>query len=138
MPQLPFSKYIASSGSSKTSSGESAVEKANGTSSENKLQFNLDEYHHLTLPSSGQDTIRDIRQAVLESADGCWLGAHSFRRVSVKEHDPPLSSGEPDFCQIEGEPSEVFHEATDLGTVFKSEEHADLHKRKVLVVAEGE
>lgn len=109
-----------------------------GPSSTHATKFDrddIDSYIPLFLPSSGADILRDVRQTVADSAEGFWLGMHSFDRVQLDEKPADKEGEDPTLVIATGKPSEVFTDSTDLAKVFEGEEYRDLEmKRAVRVV----
>ena len=98
---------------------------------------NLDQYLYLSLPAGGADCIRDIKQTVAESAEGFWIGAHSFVRVQLKEECTVTEDPEPKVV-IDGNPSEVLADTVDLAHVFGGDVYRNHEVRRALKVVESE
>ena len=93
----------------------------------------LDNYIPLYLPSSGADILRDVRGTVADSAEGFWIGMHSFDRVMLQEKPAEKEGEEPTFT-LTGEASEVFPDSVDLAHVFQGEAYKSHETRRALRV----
>lgn len=115
------------------------VPKANFTrqaSSASKSKDSLDDYVPLFLPATNADVLRDIKQSVADSAEGFWIGAHSYQRITLREEAPDQEGDEPKLF-LAGEDSEVFPETADLGTVFAGDEYKSHETRRALRAVES-
>jgi hypothetical protein len=95
----------------------------------------LELYNSLSLPVTKLDSLHELKQMVVESADGYWLGAVGFRRVLLKiiEGD---SEGE-SRLEFSGEASDVLGEYSELSHVFDGPEYEDDKVLRVLKVVES-
>lgn len=112
------------------------VPKARFTSSSSSQQSSsssnsLDDYVSLFLPATDVDVLRDIKQSVADSAEGFWIGSHSYQRINIREEAPAQEGDEPKLF-LEGEASETFPDTTDLATVFAGEEYKSGELRRAL------
>jgi protein TIF31 len=96
---------------------------------------NLELYNSLSLPVTKLDSLHELKQMVIESADGYWLGAVGFKRLLLKINDSP-SEGESNL-ECSGEPSDVLGEYSELSHVFDGPEYQDDKVLRVLKVVEG-
>ena len=96
----------------------------------------LSQYLHLSLPAGGADCIRDIKQTIAESAEGFWIGAHSFVRILLKE-DVAVKEGEVPKIVIDGKPSEVLDDTMDLAHVFEGDAYRNQEIQRILKVVES-
>lgn len=102
------------------------------------LPDSLDGYIQLFLPASNVDFLRDIKQSVADSAEGFWIGAHSFQRIPLAvEEEQSGEQLEPRF-DLNGKASDIFPDTTDLGTIFSGEEYKDPNARRALRAVPGE
>lgn len=101
------------------------------TSSDKKDTDSLEDFVPLFLPATDVDVLRDIKQSVADSAEGFWIGAHSYQRVVLREEAPAQEGDEPKLF-LDGKPSETFPDSTDLATVFGGEEYKGTNLRRAL------
>ena len=101
-----------------------------------KSKDNLDDYVPLFLPATSADVLRDIKQSVADSAEGFWIGAHSYQRITLREEAPENEGDEPRLF-LESQDSEIYPETADLGTVFAGEEYKSHELRRALKAVEG-
>ncbi|OAV92189.1 hypothetical protein, variant [Puccinia triticina 1-1 BBBD Race 1] len=82
-------------------------------------------YIELILPVNGPETIRELQQSVIESAEGWWLGAIGLTSVELDQN------GKPDPQQ----PStrNVFGEFAELSSAFTSEKFKDPTVKRALL-----
>jgi hypothetical protein len=95
----------------------------------------LDLYNSLSLPVTKLDSLHELKQMVVESADGYWLGAVGFKRVLLKVVQGP-TEGE-NRLEFTGASSEVLGEYSELSHVFDGPEYEDESVLRVLKVVES-
>lgn len=125
---MPKARFTASS-----SGGNAGKAASSGSSSSD----NLDDYVPLFLPATDVDVLRDIKQSVADSAEGFWIGSHSYQRVTLREEAPAQEGDEPKLF-LEGQASETFPDSTDLATVFAGEEYKSGELRRALKAVDSE
>lgn len=71
-----------------------------------------------------------------DSAEGFWIGAHSYQRITLREEAPEQEGDEPKLF-LEGQDSQIYPETADLGTVFAGEEYKSHELRRALKAVES-
>ncbi|KAA1110836.1 Intracellular distribution of mitochondria [Puccinia graminis f. sp. tritici] len=83
------------------------------------------EYIELILPAHGPETIRELQQSVIESAEGWWLGSIGLASVEL---DP---NGKPDPQQLSVRT--VYGEFAELSSAFQSDKFKDPDAKRALL-----
>lgn len=148
VPKLPFGAHSndASNGVAGVSASAPATSNTKSNGSGNGQDIN--QYVLIYVPAGPADLVRDIRQAVMESAEGCWIGAHSFQRVVLKEeqedeaaeaqHAGAVAEALGGRISLQEESPEIVEETATLAAVFSSEQYASPQFRRALKVATSE
>lgn len=97
----------------------------------------------IAIPCGAVDLLQDLRNVVLDSAEGFWLGSFAFARVPAEdaeggslEPDAPLDPDAP--CPTDGSRADVpISSWTEVGVVFDGPAYADLSVPRVLRVVDA-
>ncbi|PLW29893.1 hypothetical protein PCASD_16585 [Puccinia coronata f. sp. avenae] len=82
-------------------------------------------YIELILPAHGPETIRELQQSVIESAEGWWLGSIGLASVELDKN------GKPDPQQLSV--GNVYGEFAELSSAFQSENFKDPDVKRALL-----
>lgn len=85
-------------------------------------------YVELILPAHGPETIRELQQSVVESAEGWWLGSFGLASVELDQ------DGKPDPNQLDLRT--IYGEFTELSSAFRSNKFKDPDVKRALLAVD--
>ena len=98
----------------------------------------------IAIPCAATDLLQDLRNVVLESAEGFWLGSFAFARVPAEDAEgaslePDEATLDPDVpCPTDGSRADVpIASWTEVGAVFDGGPYADLTVPRVLKIVDA-
>ncbi|KAI9619840.1 hypothetical protein KEM48_008453 [Puccinia striiformis f. sp. tritici PST-130] len=82
-------------------------------------------YIELMLPAQGPETIRELQQSVIESAEGWWLGSIGLASVELDQNGNP----DPQRLSVRN----IYGEFAELSSAFQSEKFEDPTVKRALL-----